>query len=71
MKVYLIIEIDSYFFVEPAYKCFASKEKAEKYCAERNEDTYRYLQKCADEYEQPGNYSISKVREIEVIEDDK
>ena len=25
---------------------------------------------CADENEQPGNYSISKIREIEVIEDE-
>ena len=71
MKVYLIIEIDSYHFAYPTFKCFASKEKAEKYCTERNEETYRYLQKCADEDEQPGNYSISKIREIEVVEDDK
>lgn len=25
---------------------------------------------CADENEQPGNYSIAKVKEIEVIEDE-
>lgn len=61
MKVYLIIEVDSYHFAYPTFKCFASREKAEKYCTERNEETSIYLQKCADEDEQPGNYSISKL----------
>lgn len=71
MKVYLIVEIDSYHFAYPTLKCFASKEKAEKYCAERNEETSRYLQKCADENKEPDMTYISKVKEIEVIEDDK
>ena len=70
MKVYLIIEIDSYHFAYPTFKCFASKEKAEKYCTERNEETYRYLRNCYDEHEQPDNYSMFKVKEIEVIEDE-
>ena len=70
MKVYLIVEIDAYHFAYPTFKCFASKEKAEKYCAEMNKDTIRYLEKCADEYEPTGNYSSYEVREIEVLEDE-
>ena len=68
MKVYLIVEVDSYHFEYVTHKCFTSREKAEKYCVERNDDTYNYLQQCADEYEKPGNFIISEVREIEVIE---
>lgn len=70
MKVYFIVHVDSYHFVYPTTKCFASKEKAEKYCAESNEDTYRYLQNCADDYESTGNYVLCEIREIEVIEDE-
>ena len=70
MKGYLIIEVDSYNYEYITDKCFLSKEKAEKYCIERNEDTIRYLEKCADEYEPTGNYSSFEVREIEVIEDE-
>ena len=55
MKVYLIVEVDSYHFVYPTSKCFASREIAEEYCRENNIDTYDYLQKCADEYESPGH----------------
>lgn len=70
MKVYLIIEVDLYDYEYITDKCFLNREKAEKYCAESNKDTIHYLEKCADEYEPTGNYSISKVREIEVIEDE-
>ena len=70
MKVYLIIEVDSYDFEHIIHKCFLSREKAEKYCAESNKDTIRYLEKCADEYEPTGNYSSYEVREIEVLEDE-
>ena len=68
MKGYLIIEVDSYNYEYITDKCFLSKEKAEKYCAEKNKDTIRYLEKCADEYEPTGFYSSFEVREIEVIE---
>lgn len=70
MEVYLIIEVDSYDYEDIADKCFLNREKAEKYCAEMNKETIRYLEKCADEYEPTGNYSSYEVREIEVIEDD-
>ena len=70
MKVYLIVEVDSYHFVYPTSKCFASREIAEEYCRENNSDTYDYLQKCADEYESPGNFVLLEVREIEVLEDE-
>ena len=68
MKVYLIIEVDSYDYENIADKCFLSREKAEQYCSEKNKDTIHYLEKCADEYEPTGNYSSFEVREIEVIE---
>lgn len=71
MKVYLIVEVDSYRFEYVTNKCFVSKEKAEKYCRENNTDTYNYLQQCADDYERPGNYGLFEVREIEVEEDEK
>lgn len=70
MKGYLIIEVDSYDYEYITDKCFLSREKAEKYCAEMNKDTIRYLEKCADEYEPTGFYSSFEVREIEVIEDE-
>lgn len=70
MKVYLIVEVDSYGYEYPINKCFTSREKAKKYCDENNIDTYNYLQRCADEYEKPGNYVIQEVREIEVLEDE-
>lgn len=67
MKVYLIVEVDSYHFEYVTNKCFASREKAEKYCEKNNVETYNYLQKCEEEYEQPGNYALAEVREIEVL----
>ena len=70
MKVYLIVEVDSYHFVYPTSKCFASKEKAEEYCRENNTDTYDYLQQCADEHEPTGNFAILEVRELEVVENE-
>lgn len=70
MKVYLIVEVDSYNFEYVTNKCFKSRERAKKYCEKNNTDTYNYLQKCADEYEKPGNYVIQEVREIEVLEDE-
>lgn len=70
MKVYLIVEIYSCYFAYPTSKCFANREKAEKYCIERNEEIYRYLQNSIDEYVKPDNVPILKVKEIEVIDDD-
>lgn len=70
MKVYLIVEVDSYNLEFATNKCFASREKAKKYCDENNIDTYNYLQKCIEEYEEEGDYSLLEVREIEVLEDD-
>ena len=69
MKVYLIVEVDAYNLEYLTPKCFANREKAEEYCRENNIDTYHYLQQCADEYEEPGNYVILEVRELEVIEE--
>ncbi len=68
MKVYLIVEVDSYGFEFPTTRYFANKEKAEKYCVENNKDTYDYLQSCADDYERPGNYTLFKVKELDVKE---
>lgn len=70
MKVYLIVEVDSYNLECATDKCFTSREKAKKYCEKNNIDTYNYLQKCVEEYEEPGNYSLLEVREIEVLEDE-
>ena len=67
MKVYLVVEVDSYHFEYVTNKCFASREKAEKYCEINNVETYNYLQKCVEEYEHPGNYALAEVREIEVL----
>lgn len=68
MKVYVIVEVDSYRVEFPTAICFASKEKAEKYCVENNKDTYDYLQSCADNYEPSGNYILFEIRELEVLE---
>ena len=68
MKVYLIVEVDSYGYEFLVNKCFAIKDNAEKYCFENNKDTFDYLQSCADNYEKPGNYILFEVREIEVVE---
>ena len=70
MKVYLIVEIYSCYFAYPTSKCFANREKAEKYCIERNKEIYRYFQNSYDKYVQPNNFPIFKVKEIEVIEDE-
>ena len=70
MKVYLVVEVDSYNFTYPTCKCFANKEKAEEYYREHNAKTYRYLQQYADEYEKPGNFALLEVRELEVIENE-
>ena len=69
MKVYLIVVVDSYNLECATNKCFASREKAKKYCEKNNVYTYNYLQKCVEENEEPGNYTLFKVKEIEVIED--
>ena len=68
MKVYVIVEVDSYGYEFTTTICFASKEKAEKYCVENNKDAYDYLQSCADDYERPGNYTLFEVKELEVKE---
>lgn len=68
MKVYLIVDVDSYGVEFAVNKCFASKERAENYCHENNKDTYDYLQSCADNYEETGNYSLFEIRELEVEE---
>ena len=68
MKVYVIVEVDSYGVEFSTAICFASKEKAEKYCVENNKETYDYLQSCADNYEPSGNYSLFEIRELEVLE---
>ena len=66
MKVYLIVDVDSYGAEYSVNKCFASKDKAIQFCYENNKDTYDYLQSCADDYERPGNYTLYEVRELEV-----
>ena len=68
MKVYAIVEVDSYGVEYAVNKCFASKYNAIDYCHENNNDTYDYLQSCADNYERPGNYTLFEIREIEVEE---
>lgn len=69
MKVYVIVEKDSYGCEFLINECFASKEKAIKFCNENNNnDTYDYLQSCEDNYEMPGNYVVWEIRELEVEE---
>ena len=70
MKVYFIVEADVYGCKFSINKCFASKEKAEKFCHEHNKGTYNYLQNCDDNYEAPGNYILYEVIGIAVIEDE-
>ena len=40
MKVYLIVVVDSYNLECATNKCFASREKAKKYCEKNNVYTY-------------------------------
>ena len=68
MKVYVIVEVDSYGYEFLTNKCFANKDSAIKFCFENNKDSYDYLQSCADNYERTGNYCLLEVRELEVKE---
>ena len=70
MKVYLIVEVDAYCYQIVTGLCFINKERAEEYCHNLNKDTYNYLQNCADNYEETGNYILYEVVEVEVIKDD-
>ena len=68
MKVYMIVKVDSYGYIFLTNKCFFNKEKAQNYCFESNKTTYAYLQSCADNCEQAGNYTLFTIRELKVEE---
>ena len=68
MKVYMIAKVDNYGYMFLTNKCFSNKEKAQNYCFESNKCTYAYLQSCADNCEQAGNYTLFTIRELKVEE---
>ena len=43
MKVYLIVEVDSYNFEYVTNKCFKSREKAKESCEKNHTDTDNHL----------------------------